>query len=395
MPDSSPRSRPGSPYRADFALQNGASFLNHGSFGACPRGVLERQAVLRAEMESQPDRFFRRHVMPDAGDTPLRAAAAALARFVNAGADSIAFVENATAGVQAALRSIALAPGDRILINDHTYNAVRLMVEARCRETGAVPVVARLPIPADADSIVAAFEAAMDPAVRIAIVDHITSPTALVMPLARIIPVLRRWGARVIVDGAHGVGQVPLDLATLGADWYVSNAHKWLFAPRGTAFLHASPDVASLTQPLVVSHFVEMGFPRAFDWVGTRDYTAWLSVPAAIDFHRGLDAAAVSSHRQRLLEAFSVRMEALGARPAGPMALCASMRSFVMPRRSAVTREDAKALLGELWERSRIQAMATTFGDDLIVRASAQVYVEEQEMRALGDALERGGWPGR
>ena len=175
----------------------------------------------------------------------------------------------------------------------------------------------------------------------------------------------------------------------------MSNAHKWLFTPRGTAFVHASPAVASITQPATVSHFVEMGFPRSFDWVGTRDYTAWLSVPAAIEFHGGFDADAVASHRARLLEAFSERMQALGARPAGATSLCAAMRSFVMPRRGAVTREDAKALVRELWERSRIQAMATTFGDELIVRASAQVYVDEAEMRRLGDVLERDGWPGR
>lgn len=381
--------------RSSWDLEEGATFLNHGSFGACPRAVLEHQARLRAELESQPDRFFRRQVMPDAGETPLRAAADAIARFVGAAAGSTAFVENATAGVQAALHSIALSPGDRILINDHTYNAVRLMVEARCAATGATPLVVKLPIPADAEAIVAAFAAALDPSVKVAIVDHITSPTALVMPLERIIPVLRKSGARVIVDGAHGVGQVPIDLSRLGADWYVSNAHKWLFTPRGTAFLYASPEVAALTQPLVVSHFVEMGFPRSFDWVGTRDYTAWLSVPAAIQFHAGFEAAAVASHRSGLLDVFSDRMQALGARPAGPMALCASMRSFVMPRRRAVAREDAKALARDLWERERIQVMATTLGEDLIVRASAQVYVEEDEMVKLGDVLERGGWPGR
>jgi isopenicillin-N epimerase len=314
---------------------------------------------------------------------------------VNAGEDEVAFVENATSGVQAVLRSIDLGPGDRILINDHTYNAVRLMVEARCAETGATPLVVRLPIPADADAIVASFEKALDSPVRLAIVDHITSPTALVMPLERIVAMLRRRNVLVLVDGAHGVGQVPLDLAALDADWYVSNAHKWLYAPRGTAFLHAAKRVAPLTRPNVVSHFIEMGFPRSFDWTGTRDYSAWLAVPEAIEFHRRFDPAAVRAHHRLLLEAFSEAMAPLGAVATGPLGMCAAMRSFVMPQKRAATREDAKATVQALWDRERIQAMATVFGERLIVRASSQVYVGADEMRRLADVLRRDGWSGR
>jgi len=378
-----------------FELAAEGTFLNHGSFGACPRGLLAEQARIRAEMEAQPDVFFRRSVMPDQGDTALRTAVSRLAAFVGARQEHVAFVENATLGVQSALASVDLAPGDRVLITDHTYNAVRLMVEARCAQAGATPLVVKLPLPADPDGIVAAFERALAPRVKLAIVDHITSPTALVLPLERIIPALRSCGALVLVDGAHAVGQLALDLDALQPDWYVSNAHKWLFAPRASAFLYASPAVAATTRPPVISHFVGMGFPRSFDWVGTRDYSAWLTVPAAIGFHEGFDAATVRDHHRRVLDAATAALLAVGAKPVGPIGLCAAMRSFVLPQRRPATREDALATARALWDEERIQAMAVALGDQLLLRVSSQVYVDAEDTVRLGEALGRRGWPGR
>jgi isopenicillin-N epimerase len=389
------RKRFGRSLRRLWDLVPDGTFLNHGSFGACPKSVLAAQARIRAALESQPDVFFRESVMPTGGTTPLRAAAQRLGKFVNASAGEVAFVENASAGVQAVVRSLDLAAGDEILITDHTYNAVRLMVEARCAETGAVARVVRLPIPADADDIVARFEAAASASTRLAIIDHITSPTALVLPIARIMKLLRRRGASVIVDGAHAVGQLPLDLAKLAPDWYVSNAHKWLYAPRGCAFLYASREAAASTRPNVVSHYIDMGFPHSFDWTGTRDCTAWLAVPAAIDFHGTLDAKALRAHHKRILAAATTTMASLGARPIAPMAMCAAMRSFVLPQRREAARADALALMHDLWHRHGVQAMAVAFGGQLLLRVSSQAYVGESDVRRLAGALARGGWPGR
>ena len=165
--------------------------------------------------------------------------------------------------------------------------------------------------------------------------------------------------------------QVTPDLGALDADWYVSNAHKWLYAPRGTAFLHASRRVAQITLPNVVSHFIEMGFPRSFDWVGTRDYSAWLALPAAIRFHGGFDAAALGAHHARILEVFSGRMDALGARAVGPTTMCAAMRSFVLPQARPAEAADHVALVRALWESHRVQAMATRFGEALLLRVSS------------------------
>ncbi len=376
-------------------LAPGARFLNHGSFGACPREVLAEQERIRLEMEAQPDVFFRESIVPGEGATPLRDSAARLAAFVGARPESIAFVENATAGIQAVLRSLALAPGDEILVTDHAYNAVRMMVDARCAETGTRPRVVTLPIPATSDAIVQRIRDSLTPEVRLAILDHITSPTALLLPLERLIPELRRWGARILVDGAHAVGHVPLDLAAVGADWYVSNAHKWLFAPKGTAFLHAGPAVASITAPLVVSHYAGLGFPRAFDYVGTRDYTGWLAVPAALRFFEALDPARARQYRSRLIGRATSLLAAAGAHPAGADDLGCAMRSFVLPQRRPAAMADAEALVRGLWQRHRIQAMAVVFGETLLLRVSAQVYVDDDDLDALAAAIAREGWPGR
>jgi isopenicillin-N epimerase len=380
--------------RPAWDLDPGGIFLNHGSFGACPRVVLAEQARWRAAMESQPDRFFRDEVTPEHPGA-LRAAAGRLAAFVGTAGGSLAWVENATSGVQAALNSVPLRPGDRILTCDHTYNAVRLMVEARCAQAGAIPVVVRLPFPADEAGIVAAFAGALGKPVRLAILDHITSPSAIRMPLERLVPLVRAAGARVIVDGAHALGQIPLAVDSVGADWYTSNAHKWLYAPRGCAFLYAAPEVAGDTRPLVVSHHVAMGFPLSFDWVGTRDVTPWLSVPAAIDFFESLGPEAVRVHNARLVDAATALLEPLGAVPVADRALCAAMRSFQLPQKRAATRDDAQSLMRGLWDRHRIQAMSVALGERLLLRVSAQAYVGEEDLEALAQALTEDGWPGR
>ena len=384
----------GKPMRPLWHLAPDATFLNHGSFGACPREVLAEQDRLRLEMEAHPDRFMRERIMPRAEETGLRAAIAQLARFVGAGASEVALVENATSAVQAIVRSMPLGPGDEVLINDHTYNAVRLIVESRCRETGARPRVARYPFPATAEGVVECLREALTPQVRLAIVDHITSPTALAIPLDRVVAELRRFGAKVLVDGAHGVGHVPLELRALGADWYVSNAHKWLFAPKGTAFLYAREEVAAMTQPTVVSHFVESGFPASYDWVGTRDCTGWLALPAALRFFDSLGGEALR-YRERLIAHGTRAMEGLGARAVGADDLACSMRSFILPQQRAAMREDAEALARQLWQQHRIQSMAVAFADKLLLRISAQAYVDAQDLDRLAAALDRDGWPGR
>lgn len=367
-------------------------FLNHGSFGACPSDVIGVQDALRAEMEAQPDAFFRENIMPRTHVTPLRAAAVALAGFV--GADDIAFVENATSGIQAVLNGFALAPGDTVLVTNHTYAAIRLMAQARCAASGARLDTVAIPLGASDDETVATFAKAIGPTVKLAIVDHITSPTATLMPLERIIALLRANNVRVLVDGAHAVGQIPLNLQALGADWYVSNAHKWLYAPRATAFLHAAPVVRGTTKPHVVSHFIGLGYPQAFDYIGTRDYTAWLAIPAAISFLNRLGAAALWTHQRAVMAAATATLAALGILPVTTNPAPA-MCSFILPQRRPAQPGDETQLMQTLWHDERIQVAAMVLEDRLLLRLSAQAYVGTQDIAQLAEALSRVGWPGR
>ena len=177
-----------------------------------------------------------------------------------------------------------MKPGDEILVLDCVYNAVQLAIEDVCRRTGARIKIVALPIPLAADEVVDRIAGAAGPRTRLAIIDHIASRTAVLFPVVEIVAALQAKGVRVMIDGAHALGQLPLDLEAIGADWYTANAHKWLYAPKGCAFLFAAPQVAEGTLPLSVSHWHGLGFPRAFDYVGTRDISAFLSAPAALDF---------------------------------------------------------------------------------------------------------------
>ena len=264
------------------------------------RVVIEEQASASRRNGITPGRLHGAHASGPRQSAIRGRWRSELAAFTGTTRDRIALVENATTGVQAVLNSLPFGPGDHILITDHQYNAVRLGVEARCRDSGATPVVVRIPLPTTADEILERVLAAADQRVKLVVLDHITSPSALVLPVERLIPELRRRGIPVLLDGAHAIGQVPLELDALGADWYVTNMHKWAYAPRGSAMLYASQAAAPLTRPVLTSHYIGMGFPHSFDYVGTRDYTAWLAVPRALQFLRELDPARLWAHEAQL-----------------------------------------------------------------------------------------------
>lgn len=380
--------------RALWNLREDGSFLNHGSYGAVPRVVQQEQARLRAEMEAHPDAFMAR-IEPMGTERAPRAVASAVAKLVGTRGERLALVENATTGVQAVLNSLPLGQGDAILVTDHQYNAVRLAVEARCRETGATPVVVRLPLPLSDDSIVERVLDAAGPQVKLAVLDHISSTTALRFPLERIAPELRRRGIPVFIDGAHAVGQIPLDLDALPVDWYVSNLHKWAYAPRGSAFLYAAPGAASLTRPVLVSHYIGMGFPHSFDYIGTRDYTGWLAAPRALAFLEELGIARLHAHQKRLVDVGSAALLGIGAQAAAPPSPGLAMRAFVLPQTRPATDADAAAVIRNLWEAARIQVRCARLSGALLLRFSAQAYVEADELVALATTLDRLGWPAR
>ena len=266
-----------------WSLDPAAVHLNHGSYGGCLRSVTETAAAWRAKLEAAPMRFL----VLDWQDEIDRARAA-LAAFVGAPDSRLAFVPGTTTGLAIALSSTFLTAGDEILTTDHGYRAIANQL-ARLAELWGVHVVPiRIPVPYDADAFVSALERAVTPRTRLAVIDHITSASALRLPIERIVPLLRTRGIDTIVDGAHAPGQIELDLAAVDAAWYVGNCHKWLCAPKGSGFVVASERAAARLRPIVTSHGAsrEYGpanrFHAELDWPGTHDPSVYLSVPEAI-----------------------------------------------------------------------------------------------------------------
>lgn len=370
-----------SPEPAEWVLEPGFLTVNHGSFGATPRSVLAEQARWRCRMEAQPSRFMAQE-LPGA----LRAAAAALARHLDADAEGLAFVGNATEGCNAVLRGLALAPGDEILLLDHGYGAVRKAAGFVAAAAGARVAELRLPFPRpEPAAVLDALAAAIGSRTRLAVLDHITSPSALVLPVEAMVAFCRARGVPVLVDGAHAPGQVPLALGALGADWYAGNAHKWLLAPKGCAFLWTAPERRAATHPLVISHGLGQGYAAEFDWTGTRDPTAWLAVEAAIAAHARLGGAALMARNRALAaEAGALLAARLGTETGPHPAMQGAMAVVRLPREGGV--EQAQAL------RRRLFALGTdapvmAIGGALWLRVSAQAYNRVEDYARLGDLV--------
>ena len=374
--------------RDDWLLDPDVAFLNHGSFGATPRPVLAEQDRWRILMERHPTHFMSEELPP-----ALRAAAARLAAFVGARADDLVFVENATAGCNAVLRSLRFAPGDEILVTDHGYPAVRKAAEYVVARAGACVVEAAVPFPLeDAAQVVSAVAARLGPRTRLAIFDHVTSPTAIIFPVRELTALCRAAGVPVLVDGAHAPGMLSLDVPAIGADWYTGNCHKWLMAPKGSAFLWVAPDRQADTHPLVISHGFGDGFTAEFDWVGTRDPSAWLAVPAAIDFHERLGGARLRERNAALArEQGTLLARAWNTERGAPDALTGSMAAVRLPLREAATAERALKLRRKLFAEHRIEVPVSPFAGALWARISAHAYNRPEDYARLAACFRRMG----
>jgi len=265
-------------------------FLNHGSFGACPRQILEIQSEWRQKLERQPLQFLVREL-----EEHLDSARATLAQFVGSNPDDLAFVTNATTGLNTVLRSLDFKPGDELLVTDQEYNASRNALDFVAERSGARVVVANIPFPfRNADELIAPVLEKVTPRTRLALLDHVTSQTAIILPIAQLVAELKKRGVDTLVDGAHAPGMVPLDLNRLGAAYFTGNGHKWLCGPKSGAFLHVQRDKQKLIRPLTISHGAnstrtdKSHFQLEFGWQGTGDPSAILSLPAAIGFMSSL-----------------------------------------------------------------------------------------------------------
>jgi isopenicillin-N epimerase len=387
----------------DWALDPAIAHLNHGSYGGCPRAALAGAAALRARIEAAPMTFFVRDWQRE-----LDAARMRVAGFVGATPDHLAFVPNATAGAAIALAAAAptLQTGDEILVTDHGYRAVRNQAERVAAARGARVVTAAMPMPFDADALVDAVVAAITPRTRIAIVDHITSPSALVLPVARLVAAFATRGIAAIVDGAHAPGQVDLDVDAIlaaGACWYTGNHHKWGCAPKASGFLAAAEHAVARTLPLVTSHGAspDYGPPNRFhaelDWSGTHDPATHLAVPLALDAVAGLGGgwpavrarnhAVALTMRDRLAELLRSRTRlapdgAVGTMVTVPIELPAGTPAI------AIT----TSLIEAGWEVPIID-LRSSFG--AAVRVSAHLYNDAAQVDGLADQLRARGVTGR
>ncbi len=366
-----------------WSLDPAVHFLNHGSFGATPRHVLDAQSQWRDALEREPVRF-----MLDELPAALLAAGENLARFVGAAAQNLAFVENATAGANAVLRSIPWQAGDRVVIANHAYPALKNALRFFAERHDLVVVEAQLPWPlTSAEALIEAYAAAIAGGARLAIVDHVFSPLAVVTPIEEVLRICQARGVPVLVDGAHAPALLPLSLDALGAqgaNWYVGNCHKWLCAPKGCGFIYATAEGQRDLHPAVISNFYGQGFAREFAWTGTGDPSARLAVSAAIDF---IDALGVDRYRQHLRQqaraAATMLGDAWGVAAGAPAELFASMVTLPLPVNEPGTAESVARWRLKLLREHGIEVHIVAIEGGLWLRISAQVYNELSDYAAL------------
>jgi isopenicillin-N epimerase len=393
-----------SEFRALWPLDPAIDFLTHGTFGAAPTAVLDAQTAFRQRMEADPIAFFSRDLEP-----MLDAARASLGAFVGADPDDLAFTDNATTAVNAVLRWLPLDPGDELLTTDHEYNACRNVLAAVAATTGAQVVTVPLPFPtAGPEDVQARILAAVTPRTMLAVLDHVTSATALAFPIEELVAELAARGVDTLVDGAHAPGQLDVNVDRLGAAYYAGNLHKWVCAPKGAGFIHVRRDRQAGYHPLVVSHGANSDrtdrsrFRLESDWTGTRDPTAWLAVPVAIDYIGGLLPGGWSAVRLRnrdlALRARDLLCTALATTAPAPDAMIGSMASVPLPDVEVAGRVQGVDLYGDpihdgLLARG-LQVMVTPWpqrpGDGpwrRLIRISAALHNDLDQFERLASAL--------
>ena len=323
-----------------------------------------------------------RNVLPGA----LRQAAADLAGFVGGAPENLAFVENATVGCNAVLRSLTLNEGDEVVVLSHVYSAVRNAVQfvTGCCDGRMVEVPIAFPW-MDADAVVATVAEALTPRTRLAVLDHIPSKSALLLPIKRMIAACHARGVAVLVDGALAPGQVGLDMRDIDADWYVGNCHKWLMSAKGCGFLYARPDRQDGIHPVTISHGYGRGFLAEFDWTGTWDPSAYLSISAAIDFHHRIGGAAMRARNMALAaEAAALVAGRLGSRTGNGNEPTGAMSLVQLPVRGPVTAERSLSLRRAMLEAGT-DVPVQAEDDAIWLRLSAAAYNELDDYRKLAD----------
>ncbi len=385
--------------RQHWLLDTEITFLNHGSFGATPIAVLAKQDELRTRMEREPVRFLVRELEPLLDD-----ARRAVANLVGADEGGLAFVPNATAGVNAVVRSLDLDKHDELLVSTQEYNASRNALEFAAQLAGArvVPVEIPFPISSTEEVIDRILERVSD-RTRLLLIDHITSQTGLIFPVERLVREMDGRGIDTLIDGAHAPGMIPLDLRALGAAYYTGNLHKWVCAPKGAAFLYVRENRRASVRPVAISHGANATrtdrsrFFLEFDWTGTFDPTAWLSLPEAIRFMAALVPGGwpevMRRNHELALRGRDILASALGIAPPAPDSMLGSMAALPLPDGRA---DEAPSLYGDplqdrLLDEFRIEVPIVPWPapPKRLIRISAQLYNEERDYEYLASALKK------
>ncbi|MBX9787364.1 MAG: aminotransferase class V-fold PLP-dependent enzyme [Pirellulales bacterium] len=387
-------------------LRSDVTYLNHGSFGLTPKGVLASQAKLRAELASDPVDFLCRRYQPYLDDALAR-----LAQFVGTSPANLVFVDNATTGMNAAAVSLPLEPGDEVIVGDHEYGAVARLWRQTAERQGAIVHTPRIRAPIESvDEVVAAILAPLGPRTRVLVVSHVTSATAVVFPLTTIVDEARRRNRAngdsplwTVVDGPHALVPVPLAIDQLDVDFYTASCHKWLSAPIGSGFLYVNPRVQSRVRPAVTSWGTmpadkAVNWQGEFHWPGTRDPSAWLSVPAAIDLIEAVGLERFRRETHELARYARERMiDRLGAEPLTPDSpdWYGSMVAVILPEPgpSAPPTEQAtrraRAWQDALWEQAGIEVPLNVWGGRTLLRVSCHLYNRSDQIDLLVATLAR------
>jgi isopenicillin-N epimerase len=380
-----------------FPLDPVVTYLNHGTVGVTPRRVMEAQQAIRDEIESRPSQFMLREltaIQVGVATTEIaprmRAAAAQVAAFVGARGEDVVFVDNATSGANAVFRSFDWNPGDEAVVTDLGYGGVSNALRYATRERGAHVRMVQIPDPPRPESILETIEAAIGPRTRMVVVDHVSSESALLLPVAEIVARCRARGVRVLVDGAHAPGAIDLQIPSVGADWYIANLHKWAFAPRSSGILWAPPERQSTLHPTVISWGLDQGFTVEFDLVGTRDPSCHLAAPFGLAFQRELGIDALRRYDHGLAwNGAALLAEHWGTRFEVPESMIGTMATVPLPERAGGDSERARRLRDALLFEDKIEVQVHAWRGRVWTRISGQVYNDEGDVERLAEAVLR------
>ena len=379
-----------------WLLDPEVTYLNHGTVGAPPKRVLQKQQALRDGMERQPSRFMLRELngrqpTPWRAESRLREAARPVASFLGSRPQDLVFVPNVTTGLNAVLRSVPFGPGDEVVISDLGYGAVALAARVVTRERGASLRTVEMPFPVrDSGDVVAAIVSALGPRTKLVVVDHITAQTALVLPVAAIATACHARGVPILIDGAHAPGSIALDIPAIGADWYAANLHKWAHAPRSCGILWANPEHQATLHHPVVSWGSGLGFHAEFEHQATSDPTSYLAAPEGIALLREWDFGAVLAYIHGLaLEAARVLTARWGTTLDAPDDMIGAMVTVPLPDEAGTTADEATRLRLALLVEDEIEVQLHAWRGRLWTRVSAQVYNDRSDIMRLADAVQR------